>query len=896
MSYGFWILVSYLARACLSLRYRIEVRGIDLLTPERLNRKKGILFLPNHPAHVDPLINFIWLWPKFRMRPLVVEYVYNTGFLKPLLHLVRAIPIPNFETAVNELKIKKAEKSVWEIAAGLKRGDNFVLYPAGRLKSMGKELLGGSSAAYELLQECPESNVVLIRTTGLWGSSFSRALLGRPPDLTESLWHGVKILFKNLFFFSPRRKIVIDIEPNPEDFPRGSVSRMQLNRYLENWYNRYSDDVGNICESEPLQLISYSRWRKELPEVFRSKKRQRAASGNHIADETRRKIYNEIKRLLDNPDLELEPEQNIAFDLGMDSLHIAELIAFLSKHFDVGELHPEALETVGSTLEIAEGGRNARVSHRASAIFTWPEEKNRLAPTPPLGRTIPEAFLNACERMHGYSACGDDTVGVLGYNKLKRTILVLAHYFTTWEEERVAILLPASAGAYIVILALQMAGKTPVMLNWTLGSHYLEEMVKLSCALRIISSWRFLDRLSNVQFGSCLEKLVLLEDIRKTIPLKMKLRGALLARCSVTQILRSMGLDNIDENSPCVILFTSGTEAVPKGVPLSHKNIITNERSAMQCIDVNASDVLYGILPPFHSFGFSVAGLFPLLSGIKVAFYPDPTDSFALAEGIQRWKITFFCSAPSFLKGLFSAANKAQLTTIRYFVSGAEKMPPELFERVHALQSRAQIVEGYGITECSPILTLNRPNMPPKGVGRLVPGIEMRTIHPETLELLPEGSEGELCVRGPNVFKGYLGHLRAPFVQIENAQWYRTGDLGYIDKDGSVILSGRLKRFTKVGGEMISLSAIEEAIVKALLAVKRISADVSSLAICADERMGHAKLILFTTIDIGKDEANQILRQSGFSNLVKISAVKKIEDIPIMGAGKTDYRSLQALC
>lgn len=896
MSYVFWMIVSYLMRAVLSLRYRVEVRGLEKLTPERLNRKGGILFMPNHPAHMDPLLNFIWLWPKFRIRPLAVEYIYKTSLLKPLIRLVKAIPIPNFENAVNELKLKNAEKSVREIAEGLKKKENFIIYPSGRLKTTGKELLGGASAAHELLKECPDSNVVLIRTTGLWGSSFSRALLGRSPDLSESLGHGIKVLLKNLIFFTPRRKVLIEIEPNPEDFPINGISRIELNRYLESWYNRYADEEGNIHEVEPLKLVSYSCWREELPKVHRSKKRKNNGNGMPISDETRRKVYNEIKRILEKPDLEIKPEQNLAFDLGMDSLNVAEFITYLTKTFDVGELHPEDLETVGVILEIAEGGKEDRAPRKAPATFTWPPEKRRPMPTLPIGRILPEAFLNSCQRMDGFTACGDDLVGVLSYKKMKRAVLVLAQYFKTWEEERVAVMLPASAGAYITILALQMAGKVPVMLNWTLGPRYLEEMMKLSGARGIISSWRFLDRLPNVQFGGCLDKLVLLEDIRNALSLKMKLRGLFLTKCSVKHVLRSMDLEKIDENSPCVILFTSGTEAVPKGVPLSHKNIISNQRSAMQCIDVRASDVLYGILPPFHSFGFSVAGLFPLLGGIKVAFYPDPTDSFALAEGVGRWKITFFCSAPSFLKGLFHAASNQQLRTIRYFVSGAEKAPQELFDRVAKLDIGAKLVEGYGITECSPILTLNRPNLPPKGVGRLAPDIEMCVIHPETLQLLPEGSEGEICVRGPNVFSGYLGNPRTPFIEIDGKQWYRTGDLGYRDKDGSLMLSGRLKRFTKVGGEMISLGAVEETVVKALIQQKRISPDVPSIAVCSDERDGNSRLILFATIDLDKEEVNTILQQAGFSNLVKISSVKKIEMIPLMGAGKTDYRSLQALC
>ncbi len=882
----------------MSLRYRIEVRGQELLTPDRLNRSQGILFMPNHTAHMDPLFNFLLLWPKYRMRPLVIEYIFNLPFLKPFHKLIRAIPIPNFETAVNEYKVKQAEKSMQEIAAGLKNRDNFIVYPTGRLKSTAKELIGGASGAHELLKECPDANVVLIRTTGLWGSSFSRALVGRSPELGSMMLHGIGAIFKNLIFFTPRRRVLIEIEPNPQGMPRENMTRVELNRYLENWYNRYPDEQGNISESEPLKLIPYSRWSKVVPEVFQgAKKETNNSNGIHVSDEIRRKVYNEIRKILDNPELNIKPEMSLAFDLGMDSLNIAEFITFLVKNFSVTDLHPEDLETVGTILEIAQAGKATRIAKAPASTYTWQAEKKRPAPALPFGRIIPEAFLNSCERMDGKTACGDDVIGIMGYKRLKKAVLVLAHHFLTWKEERVAVMLPASAGAYIIILALQMAGKTPVMLNWTLGSRYLEEMMKISGAERIVTSGKFLDRLANVHFGACLDKLITLEEIRKSLTLKSKLRGVYLTKCSVKHVIQVMNLDKMDENSPCVILFTSGTEAAPKGVPLSHKNIISNLRSAMQCIELNENDVIYGILPPFHSFGFSVAGLFPLLAGIKVAFYPDPTDSFALAEGANRWKITLFCSAPSFLKGLFHAAKLEQLKTIRLFVSGAEKAPPELFERVRKLNTNAKLVEGYGITECSPILTLNRPNLPPKGVGRLIPNIDLITIHPEKLQLLPIGSDGEICVRGPNVFQGYLGNPRTPFIEIDGKKWYRTGDLGHLDSDGCLILSGRLKRFTKIGGEMISLGAVEEILAKHLINAGRMSSDLPSLAVCADERdPERTRLILFATIPLDREEANIILQQAGLSNLVKISSVKRVDDIPIMGAGKTDYRTLQALC
>ncbi|HLB52383.1 MAG TPA: AMP-binding protein, partial [Chlamydiales bacterium] len=280
----------------------------------------------------------------------------------------------------------------------------------------------------------------------------------------------------------------------------------------------------------------------------------------------------------------------------------------------------------------------------------------------------------------------------------------------------------------------------------------------------------------------------------------------------------------------------------------------------------------------------------------RVAFYPDPTDAVALAEGIERWEITLFCAPPSFLKAVFAVAKETQFRTVRYFICGAEKTPRELIERVEQLKTSAKIIEGYGITECAPILTLTRPGLPHIGVGQLIPDIAIRVIHPETLEPIPEDTDGEICVMGPNVFSGYLDpKTKDPFIVLDGKKWYRTGDIGHLDANFNLILSGRLKRFTKLGGEMISLGAIEEVLVEQLSKKGRIVTDLPSLALIADERQeGKPQLILFSTTFLDKEEANDLLKEAGFSRLAKIGSVRRIEEIPLMGTGKTDYRKLQS--
>ncbi|HEY4254888.1 MAG TPA: AMP-binding protein [Chlamydiales bacterium] len=876
-----WKFLARLCLALLSLRYSIEVRGLKEILQRPLKRKGGILFLPNHTAHMDPLFLFLLLWPHYRMRPLAVEYIYRLKILKPLMRLVRALAVPDFDSSVNSLKIRRGELVMQEIVKGLEQGDHFLLYPSGKLKMSGKEVIGGASGAHDLLQKAANANVVLIRTTGLWGSSFSRAIEGKTPSLPKVIWKGVKTLLRNGIFFAPRRKILIEMASEPADFSK-SVSRVEFNRYLEQWYNQYPDEKGIRVPVEKPTLVSYSCFSSDFLPLFEWKKTKAASKGGAVSKEVRQAVEVEIKRILNRSDLQIEPQQSLALDLGMDSLNIAEMIAFLAARYDVEGVRPEEIETVSDVFEVAAGIRPPALQAKVVSTYHWPEETDRPDPLLLDGQTIPEVFLRSCHRMGSFGAAGDDLSGVQTYKKLKKAALVLAQSFQRLEGKYVGVLLPASTASYLTILALQLAGKVPVMLNWTLGPRSLEEMVRASGLTKVISSWRFLDRLAYVDLGKVVDQLLLLEDVRAGLTLKMKLWGVWLSLQRAP--FKRKG---VTKDSHAVVLFTSGTEANPKGVPLTHENILSNLRSALQCLNFQKTDVMYGILPPFHSFGFTVAGLAALLSGLKIAFYPDPTDSFALAEGIERWKVTIFCSAPSFLKGLFSAAKPSQLKSVKMFVSGAEKAPAELDEKIKALKTEAKLIQGYGITECSPMLAFTRPNLPPVGVGMPIPGIELVTIHPETLQKLERGMDGEICVRGPNVFRGYLEKgAKDPFIQLDGRSWYRTGDLGHLDPEGNLILSGRLKRFIKLGGEMISLGAVEEIFAQ--------GKDHPSIAVFADERVeGKPQLVLFSTTPLDLGEANERLKKAGSSRLVKISSVIQVEEIPLLGTGKTDYRSLQ---
>jgi len=886
-----WI-ITLLGRMLFSLRYKVEIKDKENLRKSLFNRKGGTLFLPNHPAYLDPILVFFYFWPQFRMRPMAVEYVFRQKTINIFMRLVRAIPIPDFETSVNEIKLRKAEESLKEVVKGLHKRDSFLLYPGGKLKLTGKETLGGASATYDILKACPDSNVVLIRTTGLWGSAFSRAI--SPGKNGNFIFKLIKVLFKNLIFFCKRRKITIEAEVNPKDFPFQAESKLELNGYLEKWYNRYTVD-GKILEEEPINLVSYSFFRNQFPTVKRKKsKRANEDISKNIPVENRELIYKEIAKLSEIPVENLNDDMALSSDVGLDSLDAATMIVFVTDHFEAGEVHPGEVETIRDLLEASVGKEfKGNEPEEKDPTHKWPKEKRRGSPEIPAGKTIMEAFLRTAERMGNNSALADDIVGVLSYSKLKKAVLVLALEFKKIPNKHVGVLLPASAGAYIVILAIMMANKTPVMLNWTLGHKFLNDTLKQTKTETVISSWKFLEKLSNVDFGDLIHRIKLLEDIKGEIKLTTKLKGAFRSLRSYQTILKKYKLDKVKEDADAVILFTSGTEAAPKGVPLTHKNILANLFSSFHCLQVFENDILYGILPPFHSFGFSVTGIFPIVSGFRAAYYPDPTDGFALAKGISRWGVTLVCAAPTFLAGLLHSASKWQLASVRIFISGAEKASDDLYERVKALGGKQKLLEGYGITECSPILSLNRFNRSSVGVGQLIPCVEMVTVHPETLEPLPTHSEGEICVRGPNIFRGYLGQKKSPFIEIHGEMWYRTGDLGYLDDRHNLILSGRLKRFVKIGGEMVSLGSVESVFVTALKSGGDDEKPYAAIiAIEHDET--RASIILVTTRELDKIKANQFLRDAGISNLVKISDVKKVAEIPIMGTGKINYRAIQS--
>nr|MBA3817212.1 AMP-binding protein [Parachlamydiaceae bacterium] len=630
-------LIAYFFKFILFFRYRIRVKGLDKLTPENLKKSGGVLFMPSHPSYfIDPIVVTLAVWPKFPIRPMIVEYMYYTPFIHGVMKFMDALPIPNFVTSSNSLKRKKSEKVIQTVIDDLKKGQNFLLYPAGKVKYTAYEAIGGASAAHHIINEAPEANVVLVRTKGLWGSSFSKALAGTAPPLSTTAWNSFKIIMKNLIFFTPRREITVELEIAPSDFPY-DASRLELNKYLEKWYNRpdgLTPQTGDL-PGDSLVLVSYSMWgNKFLPVREEEDTSDQEINIKDIPKNVQNRVIEKLAELTEMTPASIRPEMNISSDLGLDSLDMAELVAFLQDKFEVTDVQVKELTSVAKMMAVASKKVQCErvIEEEKGDVSKWvrkaPRQRAEVAP----GETLTEVFLNQCKILGSEVACVDARVGVQTYSALKMRVILMAEKLRKMPGTYIGILLPASVAANLLVMACELAGKVPLMVNWTVGTRHLESVVKLSNVEVVISSWAFLDRLENVELDGVEDQLVMIEDIVRELTITDKLKAFFRSKMSVKTILKTFEADKISKDDNAVLLFTSGTESLPKGVPLTHNNLLSNLRASLAMLDLYNDDVIFAMLPPFHSFGFTITGILGLLSGMRVAYSPNPTDGPRLAQ------------------------------------------------------------------------------------------------------------------------------------------------------------------------------------------------------------------------------------------------------------------------
>ncbi|PQO42260.1 AMP-binding protein [Blastopirellula marina] len=871
---GNWIqaFIYFVLRRLLHRRYDVEIRGL-----EQLEKLEGpVLVLPNHPAYVDPVIMVSHLRFGKSLRPLVFTDTYRSLLFYPLMKVIDAFEVPNLSAHSRDAHAKTTEL-IDNVAGELAGGESFLIYPSGRLQRQGYEIVGGSRIAYELLERVENVNVVLVRTRGLWGSRFGCAQEGEVPDLARNALVSLFYVLAGLVFFLPKRKVTIEIEP----VDRNSLpldSKQELNRHLESFYNA---DGG-----ETAKFVPYSYFLGPRDFDYDAVQSKSAVDLSEISDTTINEVHEILEHRLERKLDEGEREPGTTLDLlGLDSLERMDLALEMEQHFGFRSDHVPA--TVGELCLLA-AGKAPSDEQPLEVPDDWFAKHDRVSDHPEvLAETVAEAFVRRALKNAGHTAVADSLSGTLDYRKLLVGASLFSKRLAKLESQAVAIMLPASVAADMVILATLMAGKLPVMLNWTTGPGGLRHATSKLEASHVVTSKRFMDRLGIEIDGV---EMFYLEDAKEGISTLEKLTTLLATYVAPGSFLRNLPTPDVDD--PAVILFTSGSESLPKAVPLSHRNLIANMRGGIDHMNFQRSDALMGFLPPFHSFGFTATALMPILSGIRVVHHADPTDSRMLARMIAAYKTTLMFTTPTFMQYIVSSSEPGEIDSLRLVLIGAEKCPSALYEQTMEILPELDLLEGYGITECSPVVSGNRPgHNKPGTIGLPIGCVDTLVVHPESHEPLPLGETGILLIRGDSVFNGYYKYdSPQPFVEVAGHRWYNSGDLVSKDDEGFITFRGRLKRFLKVGGEMVSLPALESPLSEKFPADE----DGPKVAVEGVEQEGGRCIVLFTTQEITLREANGLLKEAGFQGIMRLDEVRQVDAIPVLGTGKTNYRQLRS--
>ncbi|MEM8575946.1 MAG: acyl-[ACP]--phospholipid O-acyltransferase [Pseudomonadota bacterium] len=488
----------------------------------------------------------------------------------------------------------------------------------------------------------------------------------------------------------------------------------------------------------------------------------------------------------------------------------------------------------------------------------------------------------AAAKEHGMRtiATDDPVSGPMSYGKVLTGTAVLARKIAnvTPSEKTLGVMLPTSNGALVTTLAVMSAGKVPAMMNFTAGAANIRSACIAAEVKTILSSRAFVAQAKLDEVVTELEKTVRfiwLEDIRKQISWTDKLKGLLMR---TRPMVRALG------HQTGVILFTSGSEGSPKGVVLSHSNILANAMQAAASIDFSPTDKVFNVLPVFHSFGLTAGTILPLISGVPVYLYPSPLHYRTIPELIYGCNATILFGTDTFLNGYARAAHSYDFRSVRYCFAGAEPVRAAT-RQLYMEKFGVRVLEGYGVTETAPVISINTPmHNKPGTVGRLLPGIKAR------LEPVPGVEEGgRLMISGPNVMAGYLKADKPGVLQPPVDGWHDTGDIVTIDAEGFVAIQGRAKRFAKIGGEMVSLAAVES------VASELWPGTLSAAATVKDPRKGE-RILLFTEAE-GADRAMLLAfaKANGVQDLMVPSDVHVVDAIPVLGSGKVDFAGVNAL-
>ncbi len=536
------------------------------------------------------------------------------------------------------------------------------------------------------------------------------------------------------------------------------------------------------------------------------------------------------------------------------------------------------------------------------SITTW----QRYSDTLP---TIADAFIHTAKTAPQKWAITNGDQEPISYRKLLTGATIFSRFFKQYAGQNLGLLLPTTTIGSISNIAALMAGKTVVNINYSASKEAISSSIEQAEIKTIVSSKQFLKRLESkgLDLSSALDntKLIFLEDLAKQITPVNRIGTFILTTLLPAFVLTRLINRRSKLDNTAAILFSSGSEGAPKGIELSHRNIMANCKQVANMLNLRDNDVIMATLPLFHAFGLTVTCFMPLVRGIPTVCSPDPTDGLAIGKAVYRFKASLLFGTATFYR-LYSRNKKLEsnmLNSLRYVIAGAEKLNETTREAFQARFNKS-ILEGYGCTETSPVASVNIPDHISDRwtkqighkvgtVGLAVPGTTFKIVDPDSLKPLEQGEEGLILIGGPQVMKGYLNNSEktaSAIVEQDDVRWYKTGDKGKLDKDGFLSIVDRYSRFAKLGGEMVSLGGIEQRVRNALA-----NPELSLVAINLPDAKKGEKVILMIEGEHDTKAVRQQLINANMPSLLLPSQIFSIEKVPVLGSGKTDFANSKKL-
>lgn len=564
---------------------------------------------------------------------------------------------------------------------------------------------------------------------------------------------------------------------------------------------------------------------------------------------------------------------------------------------------PEGVMAVGQLMDAGQASValfQERLLHAAEEAFS---QRGFLKQN--LGMVLLKGLKKFSTRAQIHDGTDDSS---LTYDKVLASAIVLSkviRYET--DQARVGIVLPPGKAGLIANLAVIFAGKVPVNLNFTASQEAVRSAMRQAEIDRVITVDPFVRKFPSFPWPPNRD-LILVE---RTLPgLKKKIGWWLiLSKILPVSVLGShLGITEKKPTDEAVLLFTSGSSGEPKGVSLTHRNVLANELQFHSRLDCQPGGKIFGCLPLFHSFGCTATLWYPVIGGLNLVTYPSPIESKRIAELIHQQKVEIFLSTPTFLRGYMKRVDPEQLASLQLVVTGAEKLPDsfaQAFEEKFGIRPH----EGYGLTETSPATNLNLPDLPsPQGfpvipsarsgsVGAMLPGIALRITNPATEKPIAIDQQGLIWLKGANVFGGYLNNPKKS-AEVLHDGWFLTGDVGRMDADGFLYIEGRISRFSKIGGEMVPHETLEAEVTKALGLDQESERKIAIVGV-PDEQKGEAIVLLSTVAGLALEQECIDLRyklmDAGIPSLWCPKRIVPVADIPILASGKLDIKGCTEL-